>query len=126
MNSNSLFNDFVIRQPLVERRYDFLFHALESFDIARWNTSEHDLIHACVCELDYPLDPSRTGAVADECPGLTADAVADALLAELARERDLEFVEIGEATRAAAAPPPGVGVAAARDSAKSRPDSVSG
>ena len=55
-NSNSLFNDFVIRQPLVERRYDLLFHALESFDIASWNTSEHDLIHACVCELAYPLD----------------------------------------------------------------------
>lgn len=61
------------------------------------------LLETVYRELGYPLDPSRTGAVADECPGLTADAVADALLAELARERDLEFVEIGEATRAAAA-----------------------
>ena len=30
--------------------------------------------------LDLPFDEKRTGAVADEVPGVTADAVADALL----------------------------------------------
>lgn len=43
-------------------------------------------------ELDYPLDSSRTGAVAEEIPGATADDVADALIAELAGDFELEFV----------------------------------
>lgn len=40
-------------------------------------------------ELDFPLDPARTGAVEDEVPGVDADAVADALLDEISRDRIL-------------------------------------
>ena len=39
--------------------------------------------------LDFPLDASRTGAVADEVPGIDADAVADALLAQIEQFRSV-------------------------------------
>lgn len=52
--------------------------------------------------LDFPLDPSRTGAVADEVSGVTADAVADALLAQVAARRELILCDVAPAIGATA------------------------
>jgi len=61
------------------------------------------LIEAVYRELDYPIDPARTGAVAAERPDITADAIADAWLADLAHERQLEDAAFDDSLHAAAA-----------------------
>jgi lipoate-protein ligase A len=52
--------------------------------------------------LDLPLDASRTGAVEDEVPGVTAEAVAEALLAEIGQQRSLAPCEVPDFVRAQA------------------------
>ena len=60
-------------------------------------TRVRGLLEAVYRELDYPLDPERTGAVGEERPGVTANGVADAWLAALARDRTLEPASFDDA-----------------------------
>jgi len=53
--------------------------------------------------LELPFDPETVGSVEDERPGSGVDAVADALLAELARDHDLEPVRLDQGLVARAA-----------------------
>ena len=48
--------------------------------------------------LDYPYDPATTGSVADELGSVALDDVREALLAQLARHRELRDGALGTAT----------------------------
>ncbi|MEE2665747.1 MAG: lipoate--protein ligase family protein [Myxococcota bacterium] len=52
--------------------------------------------------LGFPLDGSRTGAAGDEVPGIDADAVADALLAQIEQFRSVEIGAVPSSIRAQA------------------------
>ena len=60
-------------------------------------------LEAVYSALDFPLDASRTGAVEDEVPGVDAEAVADAMLREIGKQRSLVFQPVSQSRHEAAA-----------------------